>query len=305
MTSSPHGGRHLLLAPGLGIAQPLTDLLGRLARRHAVHAHDRALGPPAAVLLRPGARWRPPRAPVAWWVEHPRDVPAAVPRDVRLVVTWRPALPALDAVAGAGIPIEVLPAPWLDGSEWRPVVPFVRARWRRRLRLPERLVAVLGTPDAPIVDEATANDALFVCSAAVVGPAHVLRALALGAPVVCSSDVAELVGAENGRHAVVADSAADRAAAADAVAGDLVQATGLARRGRQLFEARHDIAAAARRVATALDLPPIGIGPVAGLASRLEELGTPIDAGVAARVAGAVGTLGPSGVDVATRSLRW
>ncbi len=37
----------------------------------------------------------------------------------------------------------------------------------------------------------------------------------------------------------------------------------------------------------------------------VDDLGTPVDAGVVARVAGAVGTLGADGVDVAVRSLRW
>src|SRR5690606_35557753 len=99
---------------------------------------------------------------------------------------------------------EVVPAPSVDGTEWRPVVPFVRARWRRRFGLPSDLVVSVGVPGAPDLDEATADDALFLCAAAVVGPGHILRAMALATPVVCDLATANLVGAEPDRHVVVA-----------------------------------------------------------------------------------------------------
>lgn len=299
-------GTHLLLAPGLGVTGPLSTLLARLARRHAVHAHDPGLGPAAAVLTRPRSTWPLPRgdSPVAWWIEHPSEIPERVPERVRLLLTWPPAADAVALLAGDDVPVEVVPAPGIDGSAWRPVVPFVRARWRRRFDLPERLVVTVGTPTSPPLDDATASDALFLCSAAVVGPGHVLRSLALAAPTVCDASTAALVGAVDGRDVVVADGGA-ATAAAEALAGDLQRATTLARAGRRLVEARHDVAESARRVAAHLGLPPLGDPPVARLAGALDELGTPTDAGVVARVAGAVGTLGPSGVDVAVRSLRW
>jgi hypothetical protein len=154
------------------------------------------------------------------------------------------------------------------------------------------------------MDDQTAGDALFLCSAAVVGPGHILRSLALGTPTVCDPDVAGLVGAVDGRHVVVA-SGTEATLAADDLANDLPRAAALGRAARQLVEARHDIAASARRVASLLDLPTIGDAPVAAIAGVLDDLGTPVDAGVVARVAGAVGTLGPTGPDVAVRSLRW
>jgi hypothetical protein len=220
---------------------------------------------------------------------------------VALVLAPAHAAPAASAL---GLPVEAVPAPGIDATEWRPVVPFVRARWRRRLGLPEQLVASLGVPGAPPVDDATAADALFLCAAAVVGPGHVLRALALGTPTVCDEGTAELVGAVDGRHVVVA-SGRDARAAAEALARDLPRAAVLARTGRRLVEDRFDVAASARRVAAALDLPVVGDAPVARLAGLLDELGTPTDARIVATVAGAVGTLGDDGVDVAVRSLRW
>jgi hypothetical protein len=289
------------------MAPPLGDLLARLARRHAVHAHDPGLGPPAAVLTRPGSTWPIPRGAgrVAWWLQHPSEVPSGpLPRRVSLLLTWPGVATAAPQLRDLGVPVAVVPAPSIDGTEWRPVAPFVRARWRRRLGLPDRLVAVVGTPAAPTMDDQTAADALFLCSAAVVGPGHVLRALALGTPTVCDPDVAALVGAIDGRHVLVA-SGAEASTAADELARDLTRAAAFGRAGRQLVEANHDIAAAARRVAELLDLPTVGDAPVAAVAGVLDDLGTPADAGVVARVAGAVGTLGPTGPDVAVRSLRW
>ena len=295
-------GTHLLLAPGLGTSSPLSELLARLARRHAVHAHDPGLGPPAAVLTRPASRWAPPRGEgrVAWWIEHVADMPAVVPDGVRLVLAPRPVATAIGVVPG----LEVVPSPSVDGTVWRPVAPFVRERWRRRLGLPDRLVAVVGTAGAPPMDDDTAADALFLCSAAVVGPAHALRALALGTPAVCDATTAELLGAVDGTHVVVAGGEEAGDAAAD-LAADLTRSSVLGRNARRLVEERHDIAECARRVAVALELPTVGEAPVAAVAAVLDDLGTPVDARVVARVAGAVGTLGPDGVDVAVRSLRW
>jgi hypothetical protein len=300
-------GGHLLLAPGLGMAPPLANLVVRLARGHRVHAHDAGLGTPTAVLCRPGGSWPVPKgdAAVAWWIEHPSEVPDAAGRRLALVLTWRPVADvAAVSLAGLGVAVEVLPSPSVDGSVWRPVAPFIRQRWRRRLGLPPTLVATLGVPGSPSVDEETAADALFLCSAAVVGPGHVLRALALGAPTVCDAATAEFLGAVDGVHVVVADGSAASEAAED-LADDLERATRLGRAGRRLVEARHDIAAAARRVASVLALPGIGPRPVADLAADLEALGTPVDAGISARVAGAIGTLGSNGPEVVARSLRW
>jgi hypothetical protein len=299
-------GRHLLLAPGLGTSSPLSELLARIARRHAVHAHDPGLGSPAAVLTRPASRWPLPRgdAPVAWWVEHPADAPGVVPERVRLLLAARPVAAAVPALAELDVPLEVVPWPAVDGTVWRPVAPFVRDRWRRRLGLPERLVAVVGTTGAPPMDDETAADALFLCAAAIVGPAHAVRALALGTATVCDAATADLLGAVDGTHVIVAAGEEATEAATD-LAADLSRAAVLGRNGRRLAEDRHDIAESARRIAAALELPTVGEPAVARVAAMLDELGTPVDAGVVARVAGAVGTLGADGVVVAVRSLRW
>lgn len=300
-------GTYLLLAPGIGTSVPLAELVARLARRHRVHAHDPGLGPPAAVLCRPRSPWPLPKgdAPLAWWIEHPHELPDRPNPRVRLIVTWQPVMhAAADRVRAFGVPVEVVPSPAVDGSVWRPVMPFVRQRWRRRLGLPAELVATVGVAGGPALDEGTATDALFLCAAAVVGPGYVLRALALGTPTVCDAAVADAIGAVDGEHVVVADPAAAPAVAAE-VAGDLERAARLGRAGRRLLEARHDVAASARRVAEVLGLPGVGPAPVASVAGVLERLGTPVDAGISARVAGAVGTLGGDGVEVATRSLRW
>jgi hypothetical protein len=293
------GTGHLLVAPGVGTAPALAGLLAHLARRHRVHAHDPGLGAPAAVLTRPGANrslWRD--APRAWWVEEPSELPAVVDERVRLVIAARP----LD---GLGVPVEVAPSPAVDGSALRPVLPYVRGRWRRRFGLPDDLVVRVGVPGAPVLDDETAGDALFLCAAAVVGPGHVLRSLALGTPTVCDAATAAAVGAVDGVHVVVADDDDAAAALAGALAGDELRGAALARSARRLVEARHDVAAAARRVARALALPAVGALPLARLADALVELGTPLDARITGRVAGAVGGLGDVGPLAAVRSLRW
>jgi hypothetical protein len=297
-------GSHLLLAPGLGTAGPLGALLGRLARRHQVLAHDPGLGPPAAVLTRPHSRWRPPKGhgPLAWWIDHPAAVPDTIDDDVRLIVTTRPVIGAAPQVLSLGTPVQVAPAPAIDGTRHRPIAPFVRQRWRRRLGLPHDLVVEVGTATARPMEGQTAEDALFLCAAAVVGPGHVLLALALATPIVCDAATAALVGAEDGDVVVAAQDGA-HAAAAD-VARDLERAAALGRRGRVLAEAHHDVAAAARRMAVALDLPANGPPPLARVATTLERLGTPLDAGVVRRAAGAC-TLGGRGFDHAVQALRW
>lgn len=291
---------HLLVAPGLGTAGPLADLLVHLARSHAVFAHDEGLRPPAAVLSRPGSPWPPPRkwqAPVAWWVDDPADLPASLPPRVRLLLTAR------DDV-DAAVPVIVVPSPSIDGSEWRPVAPFVRARWRRRFGLPDGLVAVVGVPGGRPMDDQTAADALFLCAAAVVGPSHVLRALALGTPTVCDAATAEVAGAVDGEHVVVATGDAARAAAEDLAAhGD--RAALLARAGRRLVEVRNDMVGVARRLGAALALEPVG-GPLRSrVPSALAELGTPLGAGVVGRVSDALASLSVDSPSSVVRAFRW
>lgn len=300
-------GGHLLVAPGLGTSSPLAELVARLARRHRVHAHDPGLGPPAAVLCRPRSTWLRiwGDAPMAWWIEHPSELPGGGNHRLRLVLTWPPVLHAApDRVRGLGVPVEVVPAPAIDGSQWRPVMPFVRKRWRRRLGLPADLVARVGVAGGPTLDDDTAADALFLCAAAVVGPGHVLRSLALGTPTVCDAAVADLVGAVDGEHVVVADASWAPDAAAE-LAADMERAARLGRAGRRLIEQRHDLAASARRVAAVLSLPGVGPPPLAAVAGMLEGLGTPVGAPISARLAGAIGTLGGRSAEVTTRSLRW
>jgi hypothetical protein len=155
-----------------------------------------------------------------------------------------------------------------------PVSPFVRRRWRRRLGLPECFVAEVGVATAPPLDDRTAYEALFLCAAAVVDAEHLLPALALGTPVVCGSDAAAAAGAVDGEHVVVADTAAEARAAADALAGDDVRAAALARAGRHLVV-----------------VPAAPAGPEGRVGAALAELGTPPGSDVARRVAAHVAAL--------------
>lgn len=297
---------YLLLAPGVGTAPPLAAVVTQLARRHGVYAHDPGLGSPTAVLARPSTPWRREwaGARLAWWVEHPTELPATVHRQVDLIVTWPPVVEAGSQLLSGATPVVVVPAPGVGAGDWQPIVPFVRARLRRRLGLPERLVVIVGTPDATPIADDVAADALRLCAAAVVGPGHVLRSLALATPTVCDAATADLVGAVDGRDVVVA-SGSDARAAAEDLAGDQRRATLLARAGRLLVAERHDAAGAARRIAAALALPAAGSAPVARVADELEALGTPLDATVTGRVATAVASLGGRAAEGVTTGLRW
>jgi len=171
----------------------------------------------------------------------------------------------------------------VDSSSWWPVSPFLRRRWRRRLGLPDVFVAEVGVRGAPELDERTAGEALFLCAAAVVGPSHLLPALALGTPTVCTSDAAAAVGAEDGVHVVVTDGGAAHDAAL-ALADDDERAALLARAGRALVDERRGTTADGVDAA----------GPVEVLTSALAELGTPPGSDVTRRVAAHVASLGPS-----------
>jgi hypothetical protein len=223
------------------------------------------------VLCRPRSRWETQAGKVAlaWWLDAGEACPEP-PAHGRLRIVLQPG--------------STVPSPWIDGSVVRPVMPFVRERRRRG-----------GDPGTDLAS----------CAAAVVGPDRILEALALATPVVCDAATAAIVGAVDGEHVVVASGPDSQAAAVDALSNEPTRASLLARAGRRLVESRFDMAAAARRVASALDLPPTGMPVIARLASRLEELSTPVEAGVASRAAGAVVRLGPSGAAIAAQSLRW
>ena len=128
----------------------------------------------------------------------------------------------------------------------------------------------------------------------------VLEALALGRPVVTTTVGAEGLGARPGHHLLVADGAADFAAAVARVLGDPAFASELGARGRSLVEARFDwgaIAAAHDAIYDAVlrDPPRAAPRPLAS-GGRLAPLAARL--GYLPGVALGVGLLG-------ARALRW
>jgi hypothetical protein len=163
-----------------------------------------------------------------------------------------------------------------------PVSPFVRRRWRRRLGLPDSFVTSVGVAGAPAIDERTASAALFTCSAAVVGSTHVVEALSLGTPTVCTTEVAASVGAIDGEHVLIVDDPADARRQAEALAADDARAAALARNAPRLVRAPD------------ASSPPTAMPGIARLVDELARLGTPPGSSVARRVGGYVASLGPS-----------
>ncbi len=105
------------------------------------------------------------------------------------------------------------------------------------------------------------------------------RALAWGAPTLCSVAVVEALGLAGDHEAVVAT---DEDPAV--LVGDVRRLARLSWRGRRWWEVRHD----ATLVAAQLALELLPSSPAAARL-RLAELGTPADAEVRARLSAAVG----------------
>jgi hypothetical protein len=200
-------------------------------------------------------------------------------------------------LAPAGVPVHgaatVLTLPQVDPWRHRPVPPFVRARWRRRLGLPDDLVVAFGYSPETTVGPRSVATVLALASVAAVRGEHALLALALGTPVVTDAATAGALGAHDGRELVVmpgddendVGAGGGAIAAATTLASRPVDCARLGRRARELVEARHDPEAVARELTTRLgivghDAPDAGSAAILQAACR--ELGLPPDGTVLA-----------------------
>jgi hypothetical protein len=197
------------------------------------------------------------------------------------------------AVHGAAT---VLTLPRVDPWRHRPVPPFVRARWRRRLGLPDDFVVAFGYSPETTVGPRSVATVLALASVAAVRGEHALLALALGTPIVTDAATAGALGARDGRELVVmSGDDPDFAAGVGVDAGAIAAATALAsrpvdcarlgRRARELVEAHHDPEAVARELTTRLGIvgreaPDAGSAAILRAACR--ELGLPPDGTVLA-----------------------
>ena len=289
----------LLVTPGTGAR--IGPLVRRLASWCDPRAPDRSLGAPTARLA---SSWRAPgleqalsdgQPPVALWVTGLAEVEAAGSLLGRccVVVTDHPELAGhLDAV--------VIPRPTLDPAEHRPVTPFVRARWRRRLGLADALVVDVRAGHAaasPPMPERLVPTALAVAAAAVVDDRWIDVALALGTPVVTDASSARRIGATDGIEVVTA-SPEEVEETARALARDLPRAAALGRAGRRHCEHHHDLRTPAAEVAARLGLADQRLDAEKMVRRHLGELWTPADARVAARATAAVAPLPPATVTV-------
>lgn len=277
----------LLVSPGTG------DRLGPVARHLSSWADVRA---PEPALPTPRARlassWRAPRLtealaegapPLALWVASGDEADAAgesLPRCAVLLCDRDEVGEHLRARAPA-TPVIVLPRGGLDVDLLRPLPPFVRARWRRRLGLAADLLVDVRSPSTAI-SERLVPSALAVAAAVVVDHRWLAHALALGAAVVTDQDAAEREGATDGRELVVAEG--DHApAVAGEVALDLARGAALGREGRRLVERRYDLRSRTADLARRLGLLPDHPAARQLVVRRLAELRTPPGARVAAR----------------------
>jgi hypothetical protein len=271
----------LLAAPGTG--ERVVPLVRVLARWWEPAAADAALGAPVAVLATsPHARGLADRLggeiPTAVWV-GPHESIDGLPAAPTMVLAPEP------VDVPDGVTVVRVPVPGLDGDDHRPLSPFVRERWRRRLDLPAHLVVSVGFPHSPVLDDDTVGTALAVAAAVAARGDVVLRAMALGAPVATDSATAHRLGLGDG--VVVAD---DPEAAAIELAAHPIAAAALSRQARAEIEAHHDLTAAARAIRDCADSArrPGPNSAISGLEERLRELGTPRYSVPARRAAAAV-----------------
>ena len=279
----------LLVTPGTG--DRIAPLVRRLASWCDPRAPDRSLDAPTARLA---SSWRAPglqhalsdgQPPVALWVTGLAEVKAAgsLLGRCRVVVTDHPEVAGdLDAV--------VIPRPTLDPAQHRPVTPFVRARWRRRLGLADTLVVDVRAGHAaasPPLPERLVPTALALTAAAVVDDRWIDVALALGTPVVTDASSARRIDATDGLEVVTA-SPEEAEEAARALARDLPRAAALGRAGRRHCERRHDLRTPAAEVAARLGLADQALDAEQTVRRHLGELWTPADARVAARATAAL-----------------
>ena len=276
----------LLALPGTtSRAVPLLGLLGEHAR--IVSWHRRGDLAPDAVLVTSveglpalaTATATAPGLPIGVWVKHHDQVDAALAAGATVLLTARPELVDRGAILVPPIGIEV--------DRWPAMAPLVRARRREHLGLPAvHVVKVEGG-----VEPAGGELELAVASVAVVSGPATLLALALGTPVVTSTDTARRLGLRPGRDVEVATGPDHAMSLALEVADDEVRAASLSRRARRCAEHHLDLGRPALQVARRLGLVPTPAGPVAHVDERLHELGTPIGSPVRARVAVALAGL--------------
>jgi hypothetical protein len=162
------------------------------------------------------------------------------------------------------------------------MTPFVRARWRQRLGLPDRLVVRVGISDGDGLADDVVPTALALASAVACGQRWLVEAMAWGAPVVTDAVSAAAVGATADVEVAVADPG-QLSEAATALAGDDPRAAALGRAARRLVERRHDTSRPPVEVAERLGLLPPTDGLASRVGARLSELWTPSTASVVGR----------------------
>lgn len=268
------------------------ELVTRVRRWCMLRASDRALDPVAA---RVATSARAPGLPAAM---HDRATPLAVvvARDetvsselrdrAELLITDDPA-----RVDDFGPRALLAPTYTVDAERHLAIAPFLRERWRHRLRFPSPFTVVLGFPSPTPLRPETEATALALASAAAVRGNTTLVALALGTPVVTDAATAALLGAIDG-HDVLVASASNAAEVAGGLAADMVEAARLGREARALVEREHDIGPVARTMLTRLGvaLTPPDV-PLGSLQLRLDELHTPFGASPVRRAVAACQTL--------------
>ncbi|WP_426573396.1 hypothetical protein [Aquihabitans sp. McL0605] len=265
----------LLAAPGTtSRAVPLLGLLGIHAR--VVSWQRRGDVAPDAVIVTSVDSLRAlhgsPPIPTAVWVKHHEHIDEAIEAGATLLLTARPELMARGAVLVPPIGIEV--------DRWPAAAPLVRRRRREQRGLPAVHVVKL----EPGMDPTEAEIALSVASAAVVSGPATLLGLALGTPLVTSTDTARRLGVRPGRDVEVAAGPEQALELAAEIAADDARAASLSRRARRCAEHHLDLGRPALVVAQRLGLVATPAGPIARIDGRLDELATPIGSPVRARV---------------------
>jgi hypothetical protein len=276
----------LLAAPGTSNrAVPLLGLLGLHAE--VVSWQRRGDARPDAVLATSVESLAmldgEPPLPVGVWVRHHDEIDRALRHGVDLLLTGRPELVARGALLVPPVGIEV--------DRWPVVPPLVRARRRARLGLPAH--HVVGADE--VHEGAELEEALGLASAAVVSGPATLLALALGTPIVTSSETARRLGVRPGRDVEVAGDPTAARALAQELAGDEARCASLSRRARRCAEHHLDLGRPARVVAERLGISLRAAGPAALVRERLETLGTPASSPTWPRVEAALAVFGPGG----------
>lgn len=276
----------LLAAPGTSSqAVPLLGLIGVHAQ--VLSWHRRGYAVPDAVLVTSVASLpllaTAPPAPVAVWVKHHDQVDQATEAGADVLITATPELVQRGAILVPPVAIEV--------DRWPAVAPLVRARRREAAGLPA--VHVLRIEGGVEPDGGEAE--LAMASAAVVSGPATLLALALGTPVVTSTDTARRLGLRPGRDAEVAAGPDAALALAHEIAADEARAAALSRHARGCAEHHLDLGRPARQVARRLGLVPTPTGPLAHVDERLDELSTPAGSPTRARVGDALAVLTADG----------